>query len=172
MVGEIKAGMKFGNYKGTINLFEKSCTRTSQSQRYYCEASKREYTQRSDTYRDLLKNNIRAVAEYTEEPDFYKGKSVDRVSRYLKMGSYLFGSTNLKNEEINNYDYIKSYKSNQHAVDLNGNGLVDNDEIFSGELDTDAYDKAKQEDGTLKNYSQYRYNNAREAEKVDKNWIM
>ena len=92
-----------------------------------------------NAYRDALKFN-----EY--------GESLF-VNAVLFQNGYQYGISDKTWEKLNNFDYIQG--KTQHAIDLNGNGTVDNNEIFEGEIDRLAYKKAK-DFGDLNKYQKYR----------------
>ena len=69
-------------------------------------------------------------------------------------GDIMFGTTANDEAGLDKFDYIVKGNS-QYAIDLNGNGIVDEDsELFNGKFDINIYRKAKA-DGKLSQYKQY-----------------
>ena len=144
MAGEIKVGMSFGTYDATVE---------SRSNKYHngfdADDSCRRHIQSSYKFKDLVTGEIKATALRD-----YGSKGYYCFASFSE-GSYTWGTTALADKNgllLNKFDFIET--GSQHAVDLNGNGKVDDGEIFSGRLNNDAYNKAK-ESGDLKNYVDY-----------------
>lgn len=145
MSNEINVGMKFGTYDAKVEECGK---------RLKCESDTECYKmglESSYDFKDYVSGEKKAAAVRSAVS---KHKNlVFFATAYFTEGSYSWGtSAKVQSGWLNKFDYIET--QNQHAVDLNNNGQVDDGEIFSGKLNEEAYDKAK-ESGDLNNYINY-----------------
>ena len=144
MTGEIKIGMKFGSYD---QMTEKLKRKYDTESRTTNEKLQSEYLFTSKK-KSIVGNAYREALAFDS---YGNSKFVDAVLFY---NDYQYGVTAKEWNKLNDFDYIQG--KSEHAVDINGNGIVDDGEIFKDNLDRDAYKKAK-ESGDIKNYQKFLY---------------
>lgn len=144
--GEIKVGMKFGTYNGTVDAYEKK----------YSSEYDRNATNLEEERIIFKKRGTDDIVAGAQRTKYRKNKSgvPNCHSAFMHVGSYLFGTMEKSSDFklLNVFDYVEG--RNMHAVDLNNNHVVDSNEIFEGQINYDAYLKAKTE-GDLKKYPLY-----------------
>ena len=145
MSGEINVGMKFGTYDGMLETFKQSCDVKQQTNRAQ-ENNESKYTFFKKGTNNVMGNCYRENIELSE---YSQPKYADAV---LFTNNYQYGTSAKDKKSLNIFDYVVG--KDKFALDLNGNGEVDENEIFSGKFDSYAYKKAK-DSGDLNNYSKY-----------------
>ena len=157
--GQIRPKMKFGTYDATFNQKSSEYKSEKSELKWTCEGNRYDFFDRSSGEKKVfMERGIRfdyfTKSDLEDEREPEHGRSTNLA--YIKMGSYLFGAEEPSTgsyEKLNKFDYIIG--NGQHAVDLDGNGVVSADEIFSGEMDYRAYLDSKFE-GDIKKYKEYR----------------
>lgn len=144
MVSELY-GMSFGSYNSKITeAKEKYDVRTndySKKDEYessYTFFNKGQGGREGNAFREKIKT------------DYYGNNKFSNA--VIFEGDLMYGTMSDKQEGLDTFDYIQA--GNEYAVDLNGNGTVDENEIFEGQLDRFSYQKAKN-DGYLRKYTEY-----------------
>lgn len=145
MSGEIKIGMQFGTYDGRIEAFKQYCD-LKPSAKNESENYESKYTFFKRGTKEIMGNCYRENIELSE---YSQPKFADAV---MFTDNYQFGTSAKDKESLNVFDYVIG--KDKYAIDLNSNGKVDENEIFSGKFDSYAYKKAK-DSGDLNNYSKY-----------------
>ena len=141
MTGEIKVGMSFGTYDGMIEELKGNCITDKKD--YSAQTDyESEYVFR-DKYTGIFKNGYRENIRHND-----KGVSLFSNSVIFN-GEYQHGTTAKTEKDLNKFDYIQG--ESQFALDIDGDGKVNENEIFDGKIDYHIYKKAK-ESGSLGNY--------------------
>ncbi len=146
MTDGIKVGMAFGRYDEMVQELSKTCNTEKKS---YSEKTdyESEYVfkdKKTGNFKNGFRENIRKSAQST--PLF--------SNSVIFNGEYQHGTTANNAEELNVFDYIQTKDSSQFALDINGDGIVNENEIFKGKLDYFVYKRAK-ESGNLANYNNF-----------------
>ena len=146
MSNEIKVGMEYGSYSDKMLSIEQNCI-ASCNDNPSKKGLESECIFRDAATKSLRGNSFREKISYNEygQPKFSNAT--------LFIDDYEYGVSSRSAESLDKFDYIQTEKS--YALDLNGNGKVDDGEIFSGKLDRYAYKQAK-DDGDLNKYIQYK----------------
>ena len=139
--------LQFGSYNGMVSEFKRNYDFKANDNK---ESA---FTIYEKGTKKVAGNGYRENITYSE---YSQPQYADAI---IFKGKYTYG-TSAKNEEgLDKFDFIIG--KNEYAIDINGNGKVDSDEIFSGKFDRYSYRKAKEE-GDLKKYKQiyeqYKYN--------------
>lgn len=135
-------GMTFGSYSAKLEeLKEKYKTKPNDS-------SKTQEYESAYVFYDKGKKGIKGNA-FREKIYADKFNNPKYANAVIFEGDLMFGTMSKEKENFDTFDYIQA--KDEYAVDINGNGIVDDNEVFEGQLDTDAYKKAKNQ-GNLKKY--------------------
>jgi hypothetical protein len=145
MAGEL-SGLSFGTYDGMVKDLKKDY-RLVPDQNAKLKGNKhgfnlfdKEGRVAGNGFKGNIKNNEYSVPQYTNAVIF--------------RGNLQYGTSANNEEDLNKFDYISNNNGKEYAIDLNGNGKVDDNEIFSGRIDFSAYLHAKK-DGDLNKYKDY-----------------
>lgn len=146
MAGEL-LGLQFGTYSGMVKDLKKnykivpdSNAKLKRNQHEFTFFHKNTGKIAGNGFKGLIEYNEYSVPQYTNSVIF--------------KGNLQYGTIANTEESLDKFDYIQNNNWKEYAIDLNGNGKVDNNEIFSGIISTDAYIKAKK-DGDLSKYNNY-----------------
>ena len=126
MAGEIKAGDKFGTYSGMINDFSK---------KYRPVPGKNaEAEGLQSKYNFFDKENGMIKANGSKEKIRYTDYNTPRYANSVIFhNGFTFGTSAKDEAGLDTFDYVLG--KNQFALDYDGDGEVDNDEIIDGKFD-------------------------------------
>ena len=146
MSNEIKIGMEFGSYNAKINSLSQdsivNCNDKSEKKGFESEC----------IFRDAETKSIRGNA-FKEKIPYNEYGQPEYCKAAMFLDEYEYGTVANSSEKLDKFDYINT--ENAYALDFNGNGKVDEGEVFNGKLDRTAYRQAKI-DGDLSKYLQYK----------------
>ena len=145
MSGEIKIGMEFGSYDSKIKDIG------SQYDVQFRDKSEQGLSSEC-IFRDRTNGGISGSA-YKEKITYDEHGRSRYGSAVLFFGGYQYTTSSNKEDGLDKFDYIQT--KNQYALDINGNGKVDDGEVFEGQINREAY-KAAKDDGDLSKYQQYK----------------
>lgn len=144
MAGEL-SGLQFGTYTGMISDLKKTYdVRPVQNPEQ--NGNQHEFRFWDKNTDKIRGNGFKEIIEFSEH------KQPKYANAVIFKDGLQYGTKAKDEKGLNIFDYIAG--KNEYAIDLNGNGKVDNNEIFSGKIDLYAYKQAK-ESGDLNNYSEY-----------------
>ena len=137
-------GMTFGSYNSKIDEAKKkyNVEPNDESKKYessYTFFGKEHNGIKGSAFREKIKLDIFNNPQYANAAIFE--------------GDLMFGTMSKEKEGLDTFDYIQA--KDEYAIDIDGNGVVDDNEVFEGQLDIDAYKKAKNQ-GSLKKYEIYK----------------
>ena len=144
MGNEISIGMEFGKYNTmTSNMRKQYDTKENignknlESEYIFYEPETKRIA--GNAYREKINHTENGISEFADAVVF--------------TDCFQYGTSAKSEEGLDKFDYIQA--KTQYAIDLNSNGKVDENEIFSGIIDLHSYRTAKQ-NNKLENYEQYR----------------
>lgn len=144
MAGEL-LGLQFGTYTGMIREIGNNYDIKFATQ------SKQKGNQNEFKYYDKNTNHIRGNG-YKEAISFSEYNQPLYADSVIFKNGLQYGTSSKDNKKLDTFDYIVD--KDKFAIDLNGNGKVDANEIFAGKFDQYVYKKAK-DSGDLSNYNKY-----------------
>jgi len=150
MTGElsgIQVGLSFGSYSDKVNNYKNEYT-VKFDQNAKQDGNKSKFTLFKKGTLIPVGNGYKELIRYSEysQPQY--------VNSIIFKGNLQYGGYGKSDKQLDKFDYIVNEKKNQFAIDLNGNNKVDENEIFSGQFDIDAYRSSKK-DGDLNKYKYY-----------------
>ena len=146
MAGEITPYMAFGSYNESVNEYKEKYSVYKSQNRKTNENLESEFVFCEKGSRRVVANAYREKIEYAKS-----GIPRNASAIFFKNG-LMYGTSSNDASKLDKFDFIQA--KDKYAVDLNGNGTVESNEIFSGRLNRSAYEDAKN-NGKLEKYKEY-----------------